>query len=217
MSPFYVIYSDMNTQTVTKYDRTLRDKQAAATRQLILDGLRAMIIETPEAPVSFDTLAERSGVNRRTIFRHFPNKEALLSAFWAQVNGELAVGFWPTTEADLTALPPDLFEALDAIDPIVRAAHAPGAAREMRVQANAERQAAFRAALSDVLPGLSPERARQLEATVQLLFSATAWMTMKDCWKLTGREAGEAAARAIDVLVRAARDEASASIRQEGD
>lgn len=176
-----------------------------------------MIVETPEAPVSFDTLAERSGINRRTIFRHFPNKEALLSAFWEQVNGELAVRFWPTTEADLTALPPDLFEALDAIDPIVRAAHASGAAREMRIQANSERQAAFRAALSDILPGLPPERARQFEATVQLLFSATAWMTMKDCWNLSGREAGEATAQAIDVLLRAARYEASSSIKQEGD
>lgn len=209
-----VTYSDMMTPQVKRYDRSLRDRQADATREMILDGLRSLILENPDAPVSFDALAARSGVNRRTIFRHFPTKEALLEAFWANVNGELGPRFWPESEADLTALPPDLFAALDSIGPIVRAAHASGAAREMRLQANDERQAAFRTALADVQANLPPDRARQLEAAVQLLFSATAWMTMKDTWNLDGRQAGEAAAWAIDALIRAAREEAGASLEK---
>lgn len=210
----HVTYGDMNTPSVRPYDRGLRDRQAEGTREMILDGLRSLILEEPDAPVSFDALAARSGVNRRTIFRHFPTKEALLDSFWAKVNGELGPRFWPESEADLTALPPDLFAALDGIGPIVRAAHASGAAREMRLQANDERRSAFRTALADVQASLPPERARQLEAAVQLMFSATAWMTMKDTWNLDGRQAGEAAAWAIDALIRAARDEASASLEK---
>lgn len=203
----------MIVHTVTHQGPTLREAQAEATRERILEGVEALILAEPEADFSFDTLAAASGVNRRTIFRHFPDKAALLAAFWTRANKRLGSRYWPETEADLTALPPALFAALDKVEPIVRAAHASGPARDMRLQANAERQAAFRTALAEITAGLPAERARALEATVQLLFSATAWLTMKDCWNLSGRQAGGAAAWAIDALLQAARKEAGASER----
>lgn len=194
-----------NTQIVTHDGPILREAQAEATRERILAGVEALIIAEPEADFSFEALAAASGVNRRTIFRHFPDKAALLAAFWTRANKRLGACHWPETEADLTALPPVLFAALDKIEPIVRAAHASGPARDMRLQANAERQAAFRTALAEIAAGLPAERARALEAAVQLLFSATAWLTIKDYWNLSGQQAGEAAARAIDALLEAAR------------
>jgi len=197
----------MNTRSVTKYESPLRAEQAQATRKRILAGVRAMFEQDPDSQLGFDELAAVSGVNRRTIFRHFPTKEALLEAFWNETNASLGVRFWPETEEDLTALPRELFASLDGIEQIVRASHASGAGRQMRLQANAERQAAFRRSLSAVTTSMSPERARQLEASVQLLFSATAWQTMKDYWGLTGEQAGEAAAWAIRVLLDAARQE----------
>lgn len=154
-------------------------------------------------------------MNRRTLFRRFATKEALLAAFWAKVNADLGTRFWPESESDLTALPPDPFAALDGIAPIVQAAHAAGAARKMRLQANPERRAAFRASLAAAQDGLAPERARQLEAAVQLPFSATAWLTMKETWGLAGREAGDASAWAIGALLDAARRERESSSREE--
>lgn len=212
-SGVFVTISVMNTHIVTHDGPTLREAQAEATRERILEGVEALILAEPEADFSFDALAAASGVNRRTIFRHFPDKAALLAAFWTRANKRLGARHWPETEADLTALPPVLFAALDKIEPIVRAAHASGPARDMRLQANAERQAAFRTALAETAAGLPAERARALEATVQLLFSATAWLTMKDCWNLSGHQAGGAAAWAIDALLQAARREAGASER----
>ncbi len=197
----------MNTLRVTKYESPLRAEQAHATREKILAGVRTMLEADPDNALGFDELAEVSGVNRRTIFRHFPTKEDLLSAFWHSANASLGVRFWPESERDLVELPPELFASLDGIEGIVRASHASGAGRQMRLQANGERQAAFRKSLSDVTDNLDPERARQLEATVQLLFSATAWQTMKDYWGLSGMEAGKAAAWAIGALLDAARRE----------
>lgn len=197
----------MNTSRVTKYESPLRAEQAQATREKILAGVRTMVEANPDTALGFDELAEVSGVNRRTIFRYFPTKEDLLSAFWQSANASLGVRFWPQSERDLVDLPPELFASLDGIEGIVRASHASGAGRQMRLQANGERQAAFRRSLSDVTDDLDPERARQLEATVQLLFSATAWQTMKDYWGLPGKEAGKAAAWAIGALLDAARRE----------
>lgn len=195
----------MNTRSVTKYESPLRTEQAQATRERILAGVRTMFEQDPDNALGFDELATVSGVNRRTIFRHFPTKEALLEAFWNDANASLGVRFWPESEKDLTALPPALFASLDGIDGIVRASHASGAGRQMRLQANEERQAAFRKSLAEISKGLAPERSKQLEATVQLLFSATAWQTMKDYWSLSGEEAGKAAAWAIEALLNAAR------------
>ncbi|WP_157949031.1 TetR/AcrR family transcriptional regulator [Neorhizobium huautlense] len=197
----------MNTLKVTKYESPLRTEQAQQTRERILAGVRAILESDPDSALGFDELAEVSGVNRRTIFRHFPTKEDLLSAFWQSTNASLGVRFWPESERDLVDLPPALFASLDGIEGIVRASHASGPGRQMRLQANDERQAAFKRSLSDVSSLLQPERARQLEATVQLLFSATAWQTMKDYWGLSGEEAGRAAAWAIGALLDAARRE----------
>jgi AcrR family transcriptional regulator len=189
----------------------LRESQAALTRRLVFDALRAEMVADPAAPVSFDRLAERSGVNRRTIFRHFPGKEALLAAFWQDMNASLGARVWPETEADLLTMPPALFAALDAVAPIVDAAHAPGPARDMRLMARGERQAAFRNALSDVTARLPPQRAEAVAAVVQLLFSATAAMSLRENWGLTGRAAGDAVAWAIAAVMAAARREADAA------
>lgn len=197
--------SDMNAQSVTKrYESPLRAEQAQATRDRILAAVRTTLEQDPHSLLGIDELAAASGVNRRTIFRHFPTKEALLEAFWTSINASLGVRFWPEREEDLTDLPPDLFASLDAVEGIVRASHASGAGREMRLHANPERQRAFRNSLSRVSEGLDPKTAKQLEATVQALFSATAWQMMKDYWGFTGREAGEAAAWAIRALLDAA-------------
>jgi AcrR family transcriptional regulator len=198
----------MNTSSVAKkYESPLRAKQAQSTRDQILAAVRSILEQDPHSLLGFDELATASGVNRRTIFRHFPTKEALLEAFWANINASLGVQFWPEREEDLTRLPPDLFASLDSIAGIVRAAHASGAGQEMRLQVNPQRQRAFRNSLSKISADIDPKMARRLEAVVQLLFSATAWQMMRDYWGFTGREAGEAAAWAIGALIDAARQE----------
>jgi AcrR family transcriptional regulator len=203
----------MNTQEVTKYESPLRAAQAQATRDRVLAAVRSMLEADPDSALGFDELAAASGVNRRTIFRHFPTKQALLSAFWQSANASLGVKFWPDSERDLVELPPDLFASLDGIEGIVRASHSSGAGREMRLQANAERQAAFRKSLAATTAGMKRQDARRLEAVVQLLFSATAWQTMRDYWGLPSRESGEAVSWAIDALIRAAKKEKSVRVK----
>lgn len=195
----------MNAPKETRYASPLRDEQAQATRDRILDAVRTLFEADPDSALGFDEIAATAGVARRTVFRHFADKEALLDAFWARTNQSMGVRFWPENERDLVTMPPDLFEALEGIAGIVRASHASAAGRAMRMRANPERQAAFRASLAQVTATLDPVRARQLEALVQLLFSATAWQSMKDYWGLDGRAAGEAVAWAIATLLDAVR------------
>ncbi len=198
----------MNAPIVSKsYDNRLRTEQAEATAERILDAVAALFATDPEAAFSFDEVAARAGVSRRTVFRHFNDKEALLDAFWRRTNDSFGVAVWPADEADLGRLAPRVFAALDGQEALVRASGNSAMGREVRLRGNDERQAAFLGALADATRGLDDLARRQIAAVVHLLSSVAAWQTMKDHWGLTGGEAGAASAWAITALVRAARNE----------
>lgn len=197
----------MNTSPVRRYESPLRRAQAEATRQRILDAVARLFEAAPEQALSFDAIAREAEVERRTVFRHFPNKEALLRAFWGWTNRVVAPRTWPENEADLLAMPPETFAGFDRREGLIRAALATPAGREMRRQANEERQAAFRDSLAAATAGLDPARARQAQAVVQLLYSAAAWQSLRDYWEMDGRKAGEAVSWAIGALLEALRRE----------
>lgn len=198
----------MNALAVPKaYDSRLRAEQAEATAARILDAVAVIFATDPAAAFSFDEVAARAGVSRRTVFRHFKDKDALLDAFWRRTNDSFGVPVWPADEADLTRLAPRVFAALDDQEALVRASGNSAAGRELRLRGNDARQAAFRQALADATRGLDDLARRQIAAVVHLLASVPAWQTMKDHWGLTGPEAGEASAWAIAALVRAAREQ----------
>lgn len=185
---------------------SLRDEQARVTRERILDAVRTIFEREPDAAFSFDDLSREAGVSRRTIFRYFKDKDALLDAFLSRTNESLGVPVWPSCEADLVDLPPSLFEALERNSGTVHALNVSVAGREVRLRDNKARQTAFRNSLKDVSKNLSPKERAYLEAVVHLLFTTSAWQIMKDHWRLEGREAGQASAWAIGLLLEAARN-----------
>lgn len=191
----------MNTRKVRKYVSPRRNAQAEETRQLILAAVGRLFETAPEDALSFDAIAAEAGVQRRTIFRHFPNKDALLEAFWTWINQQVALQTWPRTKEDLVTMPPVTFAGFDQHEGVIRAALMSKSGREMRLRANPERQAAFHESLAEITSELDPLLARNLLAVVQALYSASAWQSMRDYWHLSGREAGEAVAWAIETLL----------------
>jgi hypothetical protein len=77
----------------------------------------------------------------------------------------------------------------------------------MTLARNAERQAAIRRAVQTELgPEATEEMVLTVCASVQLLQSATAWLTMRDYWNLEGDQSGQIARRAIQAIFTAARN-----------
>jgi len=62
---------------------SLRDRQKAATREQILRAVARQLEAGALEDLSFAELAAEAGLGERTVYRHFPTKEALLGAFWA--------------------------------------------------------------------------------------------------------------------------------------
>ena len=63
-----------------KYNQQLRAEQQLSTRQRIVDALVALHGEIGPARTSISAVAERAGVQRLTIYRHFADETAMLEA-----------------------------------------------------------------------------------------------------------------------------------------
>ena len=64
--------------TTKPYTSTLRDRQVAQTRELILDALTALLGDRRADEVTTRDIAAAAGVSERTVYRHFPDRTALI-------------------------------------------------------------------------------------------------------------------------------------------
>jgi AcrR family transcriptional regulator len=70
--------------------KTLRERQAEATRQLLVSVARERFTEQGYAATSIEEIIKRAGVARGALYHHFPGKDALFRAVYDQVQSEVA-------------------------------------------------------------------------------------------------------------------------------
>ena len=71
------------------YTKKLRAESEEATRQRIVEALVELHEEVGPARTTVSAVAERAGVQRLTVYRHFPDEPSMIracSAHWAQLN-----------------------------------------------------------------------------------------------------------------------------------
>lgn len=190
----------MKKKSARSYESPLRRAQADETRNRILTALAGIVAEGGEGDVNFDVLAKKSGIERRTVFRHFPSRGELLQAFWVWINQRVTPQALPEKFDDLLALPAVTFAGFDENAGIISASlHSPWG-RQMRLAALPVRREKFRQSVSEGASDAVPADRRSLEAIAHLLYSATAWETLRDYCGLNGREAGKTVAWAMKTL-----------------
>jgi AcrR family transcriptional regulator len=69
-----------NTTATRRYRQKARAEHKEATRQRIVESAVALHLERGPAQTSINAIAERAGVNRVTVYRHFPDTRTLLEA-----------------------------------------------------------------------------------------------------------------------------------------
>ncbi|MCA1491777.1 TetR/AcrR family transcriptional regulator [Ensifer sp. NBAIM29] len=191
----------MNTQKMRKYSSPLREAHTQDTRERILDAVGVALQETPDGNMSIDAVARIASVERRTVFRHFTSKEALLDAFWEWINARLTDKTLPESLEELLWAPRQTFTRFDREEALIRASLHTSSGREMRLRMVPKRREAFHQALLEVTRGLEDNEARRVEAIAHLLYSASAWETLRDYGGLSGEEAGETVEWALRLLV----------------
>lgn len=195
------------TDSSRPYRSTLREEQAQATRDRILSA--AIDLMQSDEDASMDTIAKAAGVERRTVFRHFATREALLTAAFEALNDRIGVVIAPGDPAALLQAVREGFARLDHFEGAVRMGLHSRAGRDMRLANLPHRRAAFAASLAPLTAGMNPAQKARIEALSHLLYSAAAWEVLKDYGGLTGAEAGATAAWALELLLSAAASAAS--------
>jgi AcrR family transcriptional regulator len=173
---------------------TLRDEQVAFTRRTIINTVIELTGDPDAGPITIAKVSRRSGASPATIYRHFPNRDALVSA--AAVERAMA---WEPPEPDG---PPEqiardylvsLWSEQAANLPLARQATVTDGGRELRLNRfhtfRPKEQAALREA------GFDPDtpEARNLLACVAALTSVHAFLDLHDRQDLDVEAAVDAA------------------------
>lgn len=205
-----VTFTDMKAVKLSvAYESPLREEQKEATRQRILDAAGKLMEDRGLQRFSYAALAKQADVTERTVYRHFPSKDALLKGLWEWYAERTRFGAIAQTEQDLLAQPLRVFPAFEENEELCRALWLSPEGRDFRLSNVEERKAGIKAAVAGATRGLPVREAKWIAAVVHLLLSGSALWTMKDYWGLSGEEAGKASAMAVSMLLNAARKKVS--------
>lgn len=187
---------------------SLQDARVALVRERVLEGVAELLMAGED--LTFAKVARAAAVPERTVYRHFANREALLTAVYEWANRRIGFdGDRPTDATGTAALVRRVFPAFDEIAPVMRELLVAPEGLPARLSDNDRRRSAARAVVDAEAPGLGPVEAHRVAAVAQLLTSAATWQALRDYWGMDGAEAAEAAALALDLLVDGARARAA--------
>jgi AcrR family transcriptional regulator len=184
------------------YRSALRGEQKASTRARILDGL-ARVMASGVAELSIPAVAKEAGVSIPTVYRHFPNKKALLAALAPHVERKSGAGEVPDPRdpESLAASAHELFRRLDSLDAATRAAMASRLGKRMRRESMISgRRALIERALDPATRGMPAVDRERLINVVLILWSSAALQAFKDYLGLGAEQAADHVAWAIRAL-----------------
>src|SRR5689334_14152967 len=111
----------------------LRDHYREETRRRILDAAIVELSVSDLDGLTMAGVANHAGVTERTVYRHFPSRDALIAAVWPRMQARVRSTGFPHTADALIATPGRLFPAFDKEEKLVRASAFSAAGREVRL------------------------------------------------------------------------------------
>lgn len=187
------------------YNSPLRAHQKEQTREMILAAVGTILSGGSIEAVTFAEVARVAGITMRTIFRHFPTREELLSAFWKwqleETGGQTILG--PASVESLLQKIREFFESLDAQENLIRAVISSPQGREIRKEANRIRLEKMLEFVKMIVPELSKRERHSMAAGIISVSSVLSWLFMRDNCGYDGKRAGEAAAQTVQFIIEA--------------
>jgi AcrR family transcriptional regulator len=192
----------------------LRTKKKEALGERILDAFIALLSEGA-ADLSHDAVADRAGIGRRTVYRYFPDRPALMEGALMRVRALAGPQVaYPGSAAELLNTLEPIYTGFDAIAPVVTMLRTTPQGRQLRLAQNARRVAAYTNAIADEVKALPPEDRKLATAMLQVLHT-TPWLEMRDHWGLDGGQIARATGWAVRTLLKDLRKRGSVPLDRE--
>lgn len=191
------------------YHSPLRREQAQGTRERILDAAASVITEAGDFVVA--QVATRAGVSVRTVYHHFPDREAMLDALGEWLAAQLG---YPRQELpeDLASFADEtvaMCKRFDADYDKMRAFFSTPVGRATRRHARARRLEHLRRLAAAELTGVDPRTAEWAVVIIHQIASSRTWLALRDETELDGSDAAEAVGWAIRTLLESVNGTAS--------
>lgn len=180
---------------------SLRSRQSAATRALILDAAYQILTGETHDVISHELVASRCGASPRTVYRHFPTQGDLYNAMWDERLREKIPPGFPMSAEEIPARAVDAFMRFETHEEAIRAIINSPAASKVRNRGGIEGRAAFEAALAPVTAHLDAEQRRLVVAVFVGVFSSPFWQVLRDRAQLNGPDAQRAVHWAMRALL----------------
>ncbi|MDX1658475.1 MAG: helix-turn-helix domain-containing protein [Nitriliruptorales bacterium] len=194
----------MTERDTRDYHSPLREQQALETRHRILRAAADLIVRGGLVGFAMRDVAEEAEVSERTVYNHFPSRQALLDGLADWVDEQLR-------EVDLQADPRDIDDLSGRIPAIMRALEDIGApahamarlaiGQGMESAASRERTSGFRDRFTHLLDPLPDDEAERAFAMLRHLVSSTTWFTLRDRFELSADDTSAAIGWALDTLL----------------
>jgi AcrR family transcriptional regulator len=187
----------------------VRTRQVAATRHGIARAVAEIVVSEGAAALSFPAVAHRAGVSLRTVYRHFPNKDALVAAA-LEAGSERTLSAFPSGERSigrLRELIGELWAELEENRDLVLVQLTTPAGRALRGERLRKRREELRTSLPDAVPALDDEGYDRLAALCTVLFSSHMLFDLTDELGVDRESAAGLAAYALEAACERARRE----------
>jgi AcrR family transcriptional regulator len=183
--------AEVSDRAARAYDNTLRQQQAQATRERILEhAIRAIAGAGPEG-VTLAELARGAGVSEPTLYRHFGSRERLYEEIEARAQAEVGIPPVPERLSDFPAHAAALFATMAGHEEVIRALMRTGVGKDVHLQGRARRTALLRRLLSEQAPHLDDGSRERLLALLRVLVSWESYERLTTELGLTAADAGE--------------------------
>jgi AcrR family transcriptional regulator len=199
----------MTAEPARTYRSPLRDEQARRTRTRVLDAFVELLADRRADDITTREIAERAGVSQPTVYRHFPDRTALLEGISARIGELMDLPDGIPAVASIDEVGPRI-EALlvtsDAFAVEVRAEALLNADPRRYTPETRRLSAEVLDLVAAAFPDLDERRRTHVAGLLRCIGSSQSWLRMREEFGVPGVESGPLLRWAIDTLIAAVRN-----------
>ena len=196
-------------QPARTYSSPLREGQANRTRDLILDALTNLLGDHRADEVSTRQIAVSAGVSLPTVYRHFPNRLALVDGLADRADQRVDAHHGtrsPETIEEWAAVAEAYFQATDDHSVEATAEAVLNADPRRFSEASRRHTGEINQAVARSLPELDERGQRHFAALMRTLVSVQTWLRMREEFGMDGTESGQVVSWALRALLKEVRN-----------
>lgn len=178
------------------------------TRASILEAFTDLLADRRADEITVREIARQAGVSQPTVYRYFPDRQALLEGLEQRVNELMGVAVGPPLARSLDDIGRNeewAFVVTERFPVEIRASVLLNSDPRRYVSTATRRTEHLRALIAEE-EGLDERAQNQLAGLIRCLGTSHTWLRLREEWGIDGNESGPLVRWAVETLIDAARD-----------